>query len=244
MSRTVTFPLIKSELRADDKFRNKEYGEHHKEIESPILRIPDFDMIQDFIVADSLHLLELGVMKRCLVAWRDGKLGFVGKLCARDIETISNALKSVQLPSEIHRRMRGMDCLSFWKGVEWRSFLNYVGIVVLKNVIGEVVYDHFLLLFVAVTICSNDIYAEYLSVAQLLFEKYITDFTVIYGSQFIGSNIHNLEHIVADVARFGSLPTLSAYPFENSLFVMKNHLRQGNNNLQQIANRIFERNIV
>lgn len=238
------FPDINRPLRTDETFRRKGYGTHHKGQESTILEIPGIDMIQDFVVADELHLLELGVMKRCLMGWRDGTLGFSSKLCARDIEKISRALLSVKLPSEIHRSMRAMDCLAFWKGVELRNFLNYVGIVVLKDVLATDVYNHFLLLFVAVKICSSDIYAENLNVAQLLFERYIEDFKTIYGLEYITSNIHNLEHIVNDVTKFGSLYTISSYPFENMLFQLKKLLRQGHNNLQQIANRIAERNLL
>ncbi|XP_050509093.1 uncharacterized protein LOC126886267 [Diabrotica virgifera virgifera] len=244
LSRTVVFPDIKCPLRTDAKFRSKHYGKHHKGQESPILKISEVDMVQDFIVADELHLLELGVMKRCLTGWKDGSMGFSSKLCARDIERISKHLISVKLPSEIHRSTRGLDCLAYWKGVEWRNFLNYIGIVILKDVLNTDVYKHFLLLFVAVRICSSDMYAENRSVAQLMFEKYIDDFKIIYGVQFITSNIHNLEHVVDDVNRFGQLFTISTYPFENTLFQLKKLLRQGNNSLQQIVNRIGERNLI
>uniref|UniRef100_A0A6P7G433 Uncharacterized protein LOC114333966 n=1 Tax=Diabrotica virgifera virgifera TaxID=50390 RepID=A0A6P7G433_DIAVI len=76
LSRTVVFPDIKCPLRTDAKFRSKHYGKHHKGHESPILKIFEVDMVQDFIVADELHLLELGVMKRCLTGWKDGSMGF------------------------------------------------------------------------------------------------------------------------------------------------------------------------
>lgn len=103
-SRTVVFSETKALLRTDQKFRLKKYGGHHKGTETPLLRMSELDMIQDFIIADSLHLSELGVVKRCLLGWRDGTLGLEGKLCARDIN-ISNALLMVKLPREIHRKV-------------------------------------------------------------------------------------------------------------------------------------------
>ncbi|XP_021707461.1 uncharacterized protein LOC110678640 isoform X2 [Aedes aegypti] len=172
ISRTVVFPNIRCKLRTDEKFRQKEYGKHHREY-SPILEIPGVDMVQDFIIADSLHLLELGVMKRCLIGWRDGSLGYAGKLSANQIEKLSKDIQNVKLPSEIHRSMRGLDCLAHWKGVEWRNLLNYVGVVVFRDVLPQNVYNHFLLLFIAVTICSCDIYSKHQQTAQLMFEKYI-----------------------------------------------------------------------
>ncbi|XP_055522712.1 uncharacterized protein LOC129716893 [Wyeomyia smithii] len=146
ISRTVVFPNIHCALRTDTEFRRKIYGKHHKE-DSPILKLPGFDIIKDIVIADPLHLLELGVMKRCLIGWRDGSLGFTAKLCGREIEKLSAALTSMKLPLEIHRSMRGIDCIAFRKGVELRIFLNYVGVVILKDILDERVYFHFLLLF-------------------------------------------------------------------------------------------------
>lgn len=244
ISRTVVFPSLHCSLRTDELFRQRAYGKHHTIQDTPLLRIPGLDMIHDFVVADPLHLLELGVMKRLLTGWRDGSLGFTGKLSAQQIQRLSAATVSVTLPKEIHRQMRGIDCLAFWKGTEWRSFLNYVGIVVLRDVLDATLYNHFLLLFTAVTICSSDFYDNMLPVAQALFEKFIEEFKVLYGEQCITSNIHNLEHIVGDVNRFGPLNTISAYPFESYLFQIKNLLRQGNNCLEQVINRMQEKQSV
>lgn len=241
MSRTVVFPALHRPLRTDTKFRQKQYGKHHAGQDSPVLKLPEFDMVKDFVVADSLHLLELGVMKRLLTGWRDGSLGYEGKLSAMKIQKLSDSVVAIELPKEIHRKMRGLDCLAFWKGTEWHSFLNYVSIVVLKDVIDEKLYSHFLLLFIAVRICSSDYFKKWLSLAQILFEKFIEGYIQVYGEEFVTSNVHNLEHIVNDVDRFGSLNSISAYPFESYLFQLKKYVRQGNNCLQQVANRILEK---
>lgn len=242
MSRTVVFPTLHCPPRTDLKFRQKQYGKHHSGQDSPILQLPEFDMVKDVVVADSLHLLELGVMKRLLTGWRDGTLGYAGKLPGFKIQKLSDSVVNIHLPKEIHRQMRGLDCLAFWKGTEWRSFLNYVGIVVLKDVIDEKLYNHFLLLFIAVRICSSEYFKKWLSLAQTLFEKFIEGFMEIYGEEFVTSNIHNLEHVVSDVERFGPLSSIAAYPFENYLFQLKKYVRQGKNCLEQVANRILEKN--
>lgn len=236
------FPMLHCPLRTDLKFRQKQYGKHHSGQDSPILKLPEFDMIKDFVVADSLHLLELGVMKRLLTGWRDGTLGYEGKLPAIKIQELSDSILKIKLPQEIHRQMRGLDCLAFWKGTEWHSFLNYVGIVVLKDIIDDKLYNHFLLLFIAVRLCSTEYFRKWLPLAQTLFEKFIEGFIEIYGEEFVTSNIHNLEHVVNDVERFGNLSTISAYPFENYLFQLKKCVRQGNYCLEQVANRILEKN--
>lgn len=149
-------------------------------------------MIEDFIVADSLHLLELGVMKRLLIGWRDGSLGYTGKLSALQIQKLSDSILNVKLPKEIHRKMRGLDCVAFWKGTEWRTLLNYVGVVILKDTLEDKLYNHFLLLFTAVTICSSNVYKSLWPIAQKLFEKFIEEFIAIYGEAYVTSNVHNL----------------------------------------------------
>lgn len=67
------FPQTESTKRTDAGFRNKIYGSHHK-TDSPLLKLP-IDMIEDIPVGDSLHLIDLGIMKKCLIGWRDGKIG-------------------------------------------------------------------------------------------------------------------------------------------------------------------------
>lgn len=42
--------------------------------------------------------------------------------------------------------------------------------------------------------------------------------------------------------RFGPLNSISSYPFENYLHQLKKSVRQGNNCLEQVANRILEKN--
>lgn len=70
ITNTNVFPRTECERRTDLKFRQRLYGGHHK-LDSPLLKLP-IDMIEQFPVGDSLHLLHQGVMKRLLLGWRDG----------------------------------------------------------------------------------------------------------------------------------------------------------------------------
>lgn len=53
-----------NELRTDERFRNRYQPEHHDG--TSILEDLPIDMVKQFIVADSLHLIDLGLMKRYL----------------------------------------------------------------------------------------------------------------------------------------------------------------------------------
>lgn len=68
---------------------------------------------------------------------------------------------------------------------------------------------------------------------------YIKQFYRLFNT--ITSNVHNLVHIVKEVERFGPLHTLSSYPFENELYHIKRMLRSGHLPLQQVINRICEK---
>jgi hypothetical protein len=73
-----------------------------------------------------------------------------------------------------------------------------------------------------------------------LFHEFVQSFAQIYGENNVSYNVHNLYHIVDDVRRLGTLDKFSAFPFENELQNIKRLIRSGNNQLQQIANRMTE----
>lgn len=200
-------------------------------------------MVEDFIVSDSLHLLHLGVMKKLLVAYRDGHCNYP-KWSKANVQEISNALELIKLPMEIHRSVRRMDYVNHWKASEFGSFLSYIGIVVLNHAtklqfLNEEHYTNFARLFCATTICSTDYYRSYLPVAKILFREFITTFDTQLGS--VTSNIHNLVHVVEEVEKKGALPSISTYPFENHLYQIKKQVRSGRYPLSQIINRMTER---
>lgn len=239
VSHTNIFPRTECEKRTDDKFRKKLYGSHHK-VDSPLIKL-DIDMIKQFPVADELHLLHHGIMKRLLFGWRDGIFRKTGTKWQTEITTkVSEYLNQCKMPAEFHRAVRGLDCLSHWKGTEYRTFLHYIGIVVLKRSLTHETYEHFLLLFCAITICSSKQYFRLLPVARAMLLQFIEIFAEIYGEHYITSNVHNLSHLVDDVEYLGELDSFSAYPFESTLGKIKRLLRNGNRPLAQVAKRIIE----
>lgn len=239
ISHTTFFPRSNCPKRTNEGFRLKQYDSHHKN-DTPLTELP-IDMIDDFPIADSLHLIDLGIMKRCLLGWRDGSFGnYKTKWSCRDITKVSEFLKQCRMPSEIHRAVRGIDCLAHWKGLEYRTFLHYISIVILKYVLPCDVYEHFLLFFCAVTICSSNKYFKLLNSAEALLLHYVETFRDHYGEDFMSSNVHNLTHLVDDVKKFGELASFSAYPFESKLYQIKNLLRNGNRPLVQVAKRLGE----
>lgn len=239
MSHTNIFPKIDCAKRTDEGFRAKIYEDHHK-TDSPLLKL-NIDMIQKIPIADSLHLLHLGLMKRFLLGWRDGTFRKSDtKWSDANTKAVSAFLLKCKMPREIHRAMRSLEHLCYWKGTEYRTFLMYVGIVALKDHSSYEIYQHFLLLFCAVTICETRQFSHLLHLAKALIDHYIEDFIHIYGIHYMTSNFHNLAHMIDDVVKFGPLTSISSYPFENALGFIKTMMKNGNNPLSQIAKRMTE----
>lgn len=174
--------------------------------------------------------------------WLGELSGFSRTWSNSEVTEISEIMNkcNASRPFEIHRKIRTLDHIKFWKGSEFSTFLHYVGIVVLKNHISNQEYELFLKLYCAVTICSTEAYTHYLPVARNLFIDFIENHIDIYGEQSITMNIHNLSHVVDDIENFGPLNILSAYEFENYLHDLKLNLKPGDKPLEQIARRILE----
>lgn len=186
--------------------------------------------------------MKIFCIDRLLKMWISGDVGYKRKISKRDIIQINLLLRNMnkEKPREIHRSIRSFNDLSYWKGTEFRSFLLYFGIVVLKDYLPDDVYRHFLILLCATTICYTDAHERYLHIAKSYFERYVKGYGEIYGIHSIGSNVHLLTHVYDDVILFGNLNSISAYPFESRLHFLKLRLKQPHLPLEQITRRIIE----
>lgn len=102
ISHTVVFTKLQSEPRTDAVFRAGGYP-LHQVCSNPFVELP-LDMIRDFVVADPLHLIELGVMERLITAWKTGSMGFLqGRWSEQQTLEMSTKLMEMKTPQEIHR---------------------------------------------------------------------------------------------------------------------------------------------
>ncbi|KAB0792677.1 hypothetical protein PPYR_14636 [Photinus pyralis] len=239
----VCFPPERDiQLRTHHDFISKSDPEHHANT-SILEEIPDFDMIQD-IPLDYMHLICLGVMRKLLILWT-GAAKPPSKMSSRDTKTLSAALvnNSSNVPCEFVRKSRSLEELKRWKATEFRQFLLYTGPVLLKDIVSRDMYLNFLCLHVAVTILSTKRYiAVDLDYARSLLVYFVQTYVTLYGKQHVSHNVHNLLHIVDDVARFGPLHNFSAFPFENYMQKIKKHLHKQDKPLSQIVKRMTELN--
>lgn len=239
----MSFPDLDAERRTDESFRERKQKEHHKERPSPLEKLK-IDMIFAFPTSDSLHLLDLGVMKRCMIRWIYGEKGYARKWSKNTISNVSKLLETCQqhMPVDIHRAVRNLSCVKKWKGLEYRTILIYVGMVIFKDILNDDEYNHFLILSCAVRICMNGGLKDYWLIAEQMFKIYVQKYSLLYGEHNIGSNVHLLTHIVEDMKahKVESLMDLSTYKYENKLRLLGMKLRHGNLPLEQVSRRLIE----
>ncbi|ODM92363.1 hypothetical protein Ocin01_14323 [Orchesella cincta] len=240
----MTFDGLSIPLRTDESFRLQTNEDHHLEDESELLRLP-IDIIQQ-IPLDYQHLICLGVVRKLLNLWIRGKLNKF-RLSARQTHILSQKIIELKpyFSKDFQRKPRSLLHLKNWKATEYRTFLLYVGPIVLNSILPSEYYNHFLCLHVAVTVlCCRKLHAPYLGYAKKLLNYFVENFATLYGLENISYNVHCLIHITDDSSNFGLLDEFSTFRFENYLGKLKKLIRSGNRPLEQIHNRIVEDNLL
>lgn len=242
LNRRVCFPDINFSKRTHDDFINRKQEDHHVGNTLSILTsIPGIDIINVFSL-DYLHLVCLGVMKKLINLWLKGPLN--NRLNSTKSKLLSNNLIELRgfIPIDFQRKPRGIDEVSRWKATEFRTFLLYLGPIVLKNIVNEKCYLHFLSLHVSmfILLSKSNINNNFLDFSKRLLNYFVTNFISIYGREWVSHNVHALQHLSDDYLNFGSLNNCSTFPFENHMKVLKNYIRKSNQPLQQAVKRYTE----
>lgn len=71
--RKVIFDSVGANPRTDSGFRSRECPEHHQRWRSPLEDLINFNIVDDVVVGDRLHLIDLGVTRKILRGFLDGK---------------------------------------------------------------------------------------------------------------------------------------------------------------------------
>ncbi|XP_065643048.1 uncharacterized protein LOC105845058 isoform X3 [Hydra vulgaris] len=228
-------------LRNDTEFNLHGYKEHQKTLCT--LAKYNIPCVTSFVL-DIMHLVYLGVTKRIIIFFNEGKRSC--RISEIQKAVISEKLRELsgKLPSEFARQPRGIDEFKRWKATEFKNFLLYTGMIVLKNVVSQEIYTHFLSLSVAMSIMiDNDLLNDHklLMYAKGLLEWFVYRSSFLYGQEFVTYNVHSLTHLYEDVVNHScSLQDISAFPFENYLGILKSYVRKAQSPLSQLTKRIEE----
>ncbi|KAJ8683058.1 hypothetical protein QAD02_018850 [Eretmocerus hayati] len=231
--------------RTDWDFRNFTDLNHHLDDISPLIALdPPIDMIIAFIL-DIMHLLYLGVQLRLFQNWKDGEAAVRLSVAQRnELDRRTKMLKR-DIPYEFKRKMRSSNHYPDFKATEHRFFTLYCGPIVLKKILSEACYNHFLLFHVACRLISSRDAIRHSRLAKQYFSDFVETSKTLYGLKFVSVNVHSLHHVVDDVINSGcNANDLSAFPFESDLCKAKYLLRSPKNTLAQWCRRIHEQRAV
>lgn len=225
--------------RTDLTFYEQTDETHHLGV-SPLTDLK-IGLVSNFPI-DYMHAVCLGVMRKLLNSWIGGNLKV--RLSSLLVKTLSDQLLSLTsfIPAEINRKPRAIKDLARWKATEFRTFLLYLGPLVLKDILDIGVYENFLLFHCAISIlCSNYLIKKIgVKTANKLLREFVIHCEQIYGKQYLVYNVHILIHLCDDANVFGNLDMFSAFPFENFLGQLKKLVKGPYKPLHQVYGRLIE----
>ena len=240
----VVFLTTGHRSRTDRNFRLMLDEDHHNN-HSILTEIKYLDMVHDFPL-DYMHLVLLGAVKKFLLNLKSGPL--LCRLQTRLVQEISRKLESFKKwsPKEMARKPRSLEFLAFYKATEFRQFVLYTGIVALRNIIEDCMYQHFLLLVCSMRILLNDSLAvEQNDCAREMLKVYVEHYSQLYTEASMTYNIHSLVHLADDAVYYKcSLDKLSAFPFESYLHTVKTYIRKPSNTIAQVIRRVSEEHCI
>lgn len=182
-----------------------------------------------------MHSTCLGLMKKLMEMW-------FSSLDVSFIDEYINTLKT-QWPTEFQRKIRNLKFIKDLKASEYRVWLLYISVAVMKNFLSKEEYTHFCLIHFGIRLLFlNSIPSEQnIELSQKCINKFLLDWPWIYPSKALPLSIHVTEHLPEDCKLNSSSPDqFSAFPFESFLRRVKKNYHTGGKSLEQIFCRFSE----
>lgn len=239
-----TFPVSCEQKRSDAEFRSKlqfsvrTNETHHRSTEKLEIESLDIDILKSTPI-DYMHTVLLGVVRNQLLSvWKVIVPSFINKLdeCLKTCKT--------RIPDEFPRKCRSYR--DDWKATEFRLFLLYLGPLILRDILSEEQYIHFMKLSIAMRILCSDVprMLEKIDLAKKLMSEFVTEYEILYPNEPLTYNLHMSNHLpdcCKDLQM--NVDQFSAFKGENFLQRLKNYYDRGPNPLKQIIKRFSEERV-
>ncbi|XP_062841554.1 uncharacterized protein LOC134300980 [Trichomycterus rosablanca] len=162
---------------------------------SPLMKLCHFQMINGFI-PEYQHNVCLGVTRQLSTLWFDTANSEAAWYIGKQIKEVDLRLVKIKPPVEITRTPRSMSERKFWKASEWRAFLLFYALPVLKGILPARFWNHlFLLVFGIYTLLQDKIKTRSVLMSELALKKFVIEFQRLYGKHHMTFNIHLLTHV-------------------------------------------------
>uniref|UniRef100_A0A1B0DGZ2 FP protein C-terminal domain-containing protein n=1 Tax=Phlebotomus papatasi TaxID=29031 RepID=A0A1B0DGZ2_PHLPP len=163
----VVYSTKCGELRSDDGFRQRTDTDHIKFPYPYGLEMANIKMVSQLPLCP-MHLVYLGVLRSMGALWMNPK--------RKDL-IVFFFVKN-------------------WKATQARQFLLYSGPIVLKKILNEEYYEHFLLLSVAIRILSCKVFVQddtCIDHADTMLRKFVEDYPKLYGAEVVIDHLSGVD---------------------------------------------------
>lgn len=166
------------------------------------------------------------------------------KLSEGQKNLVSEKLDKIKkaIPEVFSRRTRSLKDFKHWKATEHRQVLLYTGQFILKDVLSEECYEHYMSLSIAISIlCNPNVCLKEVEFAREQLKYFNRRGRQLYGDEFLVYNIHSLIHLPDCVINLQKpLDDFSSFIYENYLGKIKKMVRSPTNPITQVLNRMEE----
>lgn len=229
-------------LRTNETFRSKVDTCHHQHkpaggpygliepLESQFEALPChlFDLVECFTV-DGMHTAFLGVVRRLLRYWRQGRKvpGDADKgrvLSNNEFLAVGKRWAKLKFPHEFSRPTRKFDLIDRYKAVELRMLTLYGGDQIFVPEMKGLALEIWRLFTTAIRILSDpDLVKNQsnITLASQMIAAFLEKSVERFQTKFIAYCVHLLCHLPAEVEKFGALDSFSCFKYENILKTIK-----------------------
>lgn len=177
---------------------------------SPLFNIPKFNIAEGF-PPDPLHAIDLGVCRQVASLWFDSSNHNEEWYIGGSMEEMDRRMTSFHPPTEVTRTPHPVSDHSHWKGSEWRSWLLYYSLIVLKGILPSRFLTHWMLLVDSIyTLSKEKITQADFTRAAVSLNKFVIVFPQLYNRVHMSFNIHQLLHLVQCSRNWGPLWAFSS----------------------------------
>nr|XP_033967044.1 uncharacterized protein LOC117467508 isoform X2 [Pseudochaenichthys georgianus] len=180
-----------------------------------LINIPHFDIISG-MPPDHMHTVHLGVVRQMASMWLDSENHEKPYYLGTKVTELDQRLLLIRPPCNVTRVPRSLQQRRFWKASEWQNWLLFYSIFVLKGILPQVFYQHWLILVTFMfLLCKDIITTEELKRCEKLVVDFVKQFETLYGKQNVSFNVHLCLHLPESVNNWGPLWAHSGYIFES-----------------------------
>jgi hypothetical protein len=200
--------------------------------------IPNLDLGSSFI-PDYMHCVLLGVTRQFLTLWLSSSNSQEVWYIGRSVPEIDAELLGIKPPDVITRAPRSLSVRKFWKAAEYRSWLLYYSVPLLKSFLPPQHFQHWLLLVASIFILLSESISNLdIDLTAVLLKMFVKGVENLYGLNHCSYNVHQLVHLPRSVERWGPLWATSAFVFETGNGSLLNLVHGTQNVGMQLVNTI------